>query len=283
MAKILKIGQSEFVWGARTYLMAVINVTHDSFSGDGILSAAGVTPATIEYAIHKARAFEAQGADIIDIGGISTKPQHIYGETAPVTEQTELARVIPVIEALQKCLKIPISIDTARPAVATAALKSGAHIINDISSASGTALAQVAKNFNCPLVIPACSPANGDILASVTAELQAKIANATKIGVNRQNIIADPAIGYHKNKQQSIAIIKGLSQLRKTLNLPLLVGISRKKFTANTEQNADFKKRLGGSISAAVLSVAGGADIIRTHEIENHKTAMAMADAIIRK
>lgn len=283
MSDRLKIGASEFVWGTRSYLMGVVNVTADSFSGDGLLRG-GADGDFVERACDLALALEAQGADIIDIGGASSKPERVYGERAAVSVAAELERVVPVIEALRKRLRAPVSVDTCRAATARAALRSGASLINDVSMLVDAEMAATAAEFKRPIVITHNNAArrdSGDAVGAVVADLSAATDTARSVGVARAQIIVDPGIGFNKSAADNFQIIKGLAEIKARLNYPLLIGVSRKAFTA-LGRDIPFDKRLASGLAATALSVANGADIVRAHDAAETKLALEMADKIVR-
>lgn len=280
MLKQVKIKNRQFMWGAQTYVMAVINVTPDSFSGDGLLGADGALD--LARIGEVAAQHEADGADIVDVGGVSSRPRHVYGAAAPVSTEEELRRVVPVVAELAKQLSVPISVDTASAFVARAALDSGADMINLVARQPQPVLA-VAADYKCPVVLTATGEVTNraDVVAEVTAELARLKQQATAQGVLADSIILDPGIGYSKDGALSTRLLRNLGQLKAELDTPLLVGVSRKKFT-KLGLDLSNAQNLGPNIAAAVIAIAGGADIIRTHDTEASKLAFNMADKILR-
>ncbi len=258
----------------RTIIMGIVNVTGDSFSGDGSTDAA--------TAIGKALAMEMEGADIIDIGGESTRPG-----AAPVSRDDELARVIPVIRGLSGKLKALISIDTRKPEVAEAALRAGAGIVNLVGGLRDRKMAELLAGTGAPVVLmhmqgePANmqdSPEYMDVMDDIVSELRAQVRTAADAGIDPRNIALDPGIGFGKTVEHNLEIIRRLGELR-ILDLPILIGASRKSFIGKV-LDADAGDRLEGGIAAAVLAAANGADIIRTHDVGATARALKLADRI---
>lgn len=277
-------------WGKRTYVMGILNVTPDSFSGDGILQRDN----EIAAAVAQAQQFAADGVDIIDIGGESTRP----GST-PVTEAEELARVIPVIEAVRQAVALPISVDTYRASVAEAALAAGASWINDVwGLRMDPRLAQVAAQANCPIVLMhnrskpkdvaqearlgGCyvGVAYDDLIADIKRELGESIALARQAGVKEENIILDPGVGFGKTVAQNLQLVNQLDQF-KTMGYPILLGTSRKSFIGYT-LDLPPEERLEGTAATVAIGIARGADIVRVHDVKPIVRLAKMTDAIIR-
>ena len=264
-------GDREFRWGERTFIMGVLNVTPDSFSGDGL---GGDIAATLA----QARRLVAEGADIIDIGGESTRP-----ESSPVSVDEELNRVIPVIEKLIKEITVPISIDTYKPDVARRALEAGAGMINDIwGLRRNTELARVAAEWGVPLVIMANQRevTYREISPEVISSLKRGIDLAQDAGVARENIIIDPGIGFGKTLEGNLEIIRRLGEL-KALGRPILLGTSRKSMIGMV-LDLPAEQRLEGTAATIALGIAGGTDIIRVHDVLEMGRVARMSDAIIR-
>ena len=279
-----------FEWGKRTYVMGILNVTPDSFSGDGILQRED----QIAAAVSQAQQFAADGADIIDIGGESTRP----GST-PVTEAEELARVVPVIEAVRKVVSLPISIDTYRADVAEAALAAGANWINDVWGFRMDArLAQVAAPTNCPVVLMhnRSKPKDvaqeerlggryvgvdyDDLITDIKRELGESIELALQAGVKEENIILDPGVGFGKTVSQNLQIVNQLDQF-KEMGYPILLGTSRKSFIGYT-LDLPPEERLEGTAATVAIGIDRGADIVRVHDVKSIVRLAKMTDAIIR-
>jgi dihydropteroate synthase len=264
-------GDREFRWGERTFIMGVLNVTPDSFSGDGLGS-------DIAAALAQARRLVAEGADILDIGGESTRP-----ESSPVSADEELNRVIPVIEKLAKEITVPISIDTYKPDVARRALEAGAGMINDIwGLRRNTELALVAAEWGVPLVIMANQRETtyDQIVPEVISTLKRGIDLAQDAGVARENIIIDPGIGFGKTLEENLEIMRRLGEL-KELGRPILLGTSRKSMIGMV-LDLPPEQRLEGTAATIALGIAGGTDIIRVHDVLEMGRVARMSDAIIR-
>ena len=264
-------GGREFRWGSRTYVMGVVNVTPDSFSGDGL-------EGRVEEAVEQAVAFEAQGADIIDVGAESTRPGH-----APVSMEEELSRLLPVLEGLVAAVSIPVSVDTYKPEVARRAVDSGAAMINDVwGPRVGEGLAAVAAETGLPLVLMHNQDGTGyvDLMLEVEASLRKSAATAEAAGVLRESLILDPGIGFGKTADHNLQILNKLEEL-KDLGYPLLVGTSRKS-TIGLVLDLPVEERLEGTAATVALSIAGGADIVRVHDVEAMSRVARMSDAIVR-
>jgi len=264
-------GDREFRWGERTFIMGVLNLTPDSFSGDGLGD-------DIAAALAQARRLVAEGADILDVGGESTRPQ-----SSPVSAEEELARVIPVIEKLAGEVAVPISIDTYKPEVAVRALEAGARMINDIwGLRRNPYLAQLAAEWEVPLVIAANQRETtyDQIVPEVIASLSQGIELARDAGVVWENIIIDPGIGFGKTLEGNLELIRRLGEL-KALGRPILLGTSRKSMIGLV-LNLPPEQRLEGTAATIALGIAGGADIVRVHDVLQMGRVARMTDAIIR-
>jgi dihydropteroate synthase len=266
-----RCGDTVFEWGRRTYVMGIVNVTPDSFSGDG-LSEAG-------DAISQARRFAAEGADIIDVGGESTRP-----DFEPVPVEEELHRVLPVISTLARELAVPVSIDTYKAEVAREAVAAGARMINDVWGLKREAeLARVAADAGVPLVITQNQRGARfrDLFPELVADLGRSMALAREMGVPWDNIIIDPGVGFGKTVEENLEIVRRLSEL-KTLGRPILLGTSRKSFIGHVlDLPAD--RRLEGTAATVAIGIANGADIVRVHDVERMVMVARMSDAIIRR
>ena len=245
-------GGVEFRWGERTYVMGILNLSPDSFSGDGLGD-------NIEAALAQARRLVDDGADIIDIGGESTRPGF-----KSVSAEEELRRVIPVIESLAGELAVPLSIDTYKSVVASRAVKAGARMINDVWGLKrDPKLAQVAAETGVPIILVSnqrdaiCH----DIMAEVISSLEKSIGQAMEAGVAWQNIIIDPGIGFGKSVEQNLEIIYRLDELR-FLGRPILLGTSRKFMVG-----LPFDQRLEATAATVAIGIAHGADMVRVHDV----------------
>jgi dihydropteroate synthase len=274
-----RIGPATFAWGSRTFVMGILNVTPDSFSGDGLLDPAAPTD-PVERAVHQARRMVDEGADLLDIGGESTRPGH-----EPVDAATEQTRVLPVIAAVRAALPgIPISVDTTKAEVADAAIGAGADLLNDIWGVGpeAGALAAVAAARHVPLVVMhnRAAPVYADLMDEIVADLQAAMDRAIAVGVRERDLIVDPGIGFGKTAEQNVVVLRELATLR-SLGRPVLLGTSRKSTIGRIlDQPPD--QRLEGTLATTALGIAAGIDIVRVHDVEANVRAARVADAIIR-
>jgi dihydropteroate synthase len=272
----LTIGSRRFEWGARTFVMGIVNVTPDSFSGDGLLTARDPVAA----AVAQARSMVVEGADILDVGGESTRPGH-----DEVGAEEELGRVVPVVAAIREALPgIPISVDTTKPAVADAALAAGADLVNDIwGVAADDALIRVAGAHGAPLILMhnRAEPRYDDLVAEVIADLAAAIERAVQAGVARERLIVDPGIGFGKTPEQNVEMLGRLGELR-VLGRPILLGTSRKS-TLGLILDLPADQRLEATLATTALGIAAGVDMVRVHDVEANVRTARTADAIIRR
>ncbi len=288
----LVIAHTPFRWGERTYVMGIVNVTPDSFSGDGLLDRDDAVAA----AVAQARQFAAQGADILDVGGESTRPG-----ARMIDAKEERARVIPVITALARETTLPISVDTFKADVAEAALEAGAHLVNDVwglRRAEGgwnEDLAQLVAARDVPIVIMHNRRAQavrddvgghyqqtsyGNLVGDVLAELQASIEYALQSGIAPHNIIVDPGIGFGKTPAQNVELMRHLAAFR-TLGYPVLLGTSRKSFIGKV-LNLPPEQRVEGTVATVVIGIQAEVDIVRVHDVGPVVQATRMTDAIVR-
>ncbi|MEO5703466.1 MAG: dihydropteroate synthase [Candidatus Limnocylindrales bacterium] len=273
-----RIGERTFRWGERTFVMGILNVTPDSFSGDGLLPPGEAIDA-VAAAVAQARAMAAEGADLLDIGGESTRPGH-----APVAEAEELGRVVPVVRAVRAALPdIPLSIDTTKPAVAEAALAAGADAINNVWGVDEAAtLARIAAAHAVPIVLMhnRAEPRYDQVVQEVIDDLRRAIERAIAAGVAPADILIDPGIGFGKTAQQNLVLLRDLGELR-TLGRPILLGTSRKS-TLGKVLDLPADERLEATLATTALGVAAGADVVRVHDVRANVRAARMADAIVR-
>ncbi len=272
------IGGINFLWGRRTYVMGIINATPDSFSGDGV-------GYNVDAALDMALRFQDEGADIIDVGGESTRPRHTYRADAatPVTEEEELGRVLPVINRLAGHLRIPIRIDTDKASVAERALEAGASLINDVwGLKANPRIATLAAQKGIPIILMhnQITTTYQNVVPDVIAGLRAAIEAALEEGVQGHNIIVDPGMGFGKNAQQNLEILHRLDEF-KVLGKPILVGMSRKS-TIGAVLGLPADQRVEGTAATVALSIAGGADIVRVHDVKEMVQVARMSDAIVR-
>jgi dihydropteroate synthase len=279
------IGGREFRWGERTYVMGIVNATPDSFSGDGLLAAIGdwrpgAGEATvIEWAIAQGRRMVDEGADILDVGGESTRPGH-----AEVSVEQELRRVVPIVEALHRALPdTPVSVDTTKPTVAAAALDAGASLINDVwGVAARTDLVDLAAKRGIPIVLMhnRAAARYTDLMPEVLADLEGAIQRAVAAGVPHDDVIIDPGFGFGKTPLHNLALLRDLSTLR-VLGRPILLGTSRKS-TLGRVLDLPPDERLEATIATTAIGIANGADMIRVHDVRPNVRAARVADAIVR-
>lgn len=273
---ILSTRSGEINMLRRTALMGIVNVTPDSFSDGGRFLEAG-------KAVARGVELAQEGADIIDVGGESTRPG-----AQPVSSQEELERVIPVIRGLRRELSVPVSVDTYKADVARAALDEGADMVNDISALRfDPAMAALIAREKVPVVLMHMQgsprtmqqrPCYADVVAEVREFLAGRIGFAADAGIDPERIVVDPGIGFGKELGHNLALLRGLPQLG-NLDRPLLVGVSRKTFIGKILDVAP-QERLEGSLAAAVAAVLGGASMIRTHDIKETLRAIRIADAL---
>jgi dihydropteroate synthase len=258
-----------------TLVMGILNVTPDSFSGDGIID--------IDGAVKKALQMENEGADIIDIGGESTRPGAIK-----VSAEDELARVLPVIKNLSTKLKIPISIDSRNASVVKKALESGASIANLVGGLRDAEMTKIIASAGIPVILMHMqgkpdtmqnNPVYDDVMDDIIAELRGQVKTALGAGIKPSNIILDPGIGFGKTAEQNMEIIRRLGEMR-ILGMPLLVGTSRKSFIGKV--SGDANNRLEGSLASAIFASARGANIVRVHDVAETVRALKLNDAIVR-
>ena len=273
---ITNIGGRRFVWGERTYVMGVINVTPDSFSNDGV-------GYDVDAAVRMAVRFQEDSADIIDVGGESTRPPGIYGNSKPVTADEELSRVLPMIEAIKRETDLPVSIDTYKAAVAQAAIEAGASMINDVWALQRDPdMLRVVAEADMPVVLMhnQVGTEYDDVVPDVIEGMRGRVDAALKGGMRVENIIVDPGMGFGKTAEQNLEILRRLGEFD-TLGLPLLVGMSRKS-TIGYVLGLPVEDRAEGTAATVALSIAGGADIVRVHDVKEMSRVARMTDAVIR-
>jgi dihydropteroate synthase len=275
----LQVNGKKHTLGQRTWIMGVINVTPDSFSDGGLYF-------DKDRAVEKGIELQAEGADIIDVGGESTKPG-----SEPIAAEEELRRIIPVISALRKRTSSLISVDTTKSEVAQAALDEGADIINDISSFRfDSKMLPLAAQKQVPVVlmhmkgVPKTmqdNPRYEDVVLEIKAFFKEKIQAAEEHGVNKEKIIIDPGIGFGKGLKDNLVLINRL-QTFEELGCPILVGVSRKSFIGKI-LNLPAAERLEGTIASALLSIINGAHILRVHDVAAVRRAVLVAEAILNE
>ena len=275
MTTTTRIGPATFDWGARTYVMGIVNVTPNSFSGDGLLPSAD----PIGSAVDAARRMVAEGADILDIGGESTRPGH-----EPVDARAEAARVVPVVAAVRDALPAtPISVDTTKVDVAAAALDAGADLINDVWGVGpDDALARLAAARQVPMVVMhnRDRAVYADLMGEIVADLRAALDRAIGLGVDRDDLIVDPGFGFGKTAEQNLVLLRDLGDLR-ALGRPVLLGASRKS-TLGLVLDLPADERLEATLATTALGIAAGADVVRVHDVSANVRAARMSDAVVR-
>lgn len=269
---ILKCGKYELPLGERTFIMGILNITPDSFSDGGDFI-------DIETAVNHAKAMVSEGADIIDIGGESTRP----GFTE-VSEEEELRRVLPVLERLVKEIDVPISVDTYKASVAEKALKTGAHIINDVwGMQKDPNMASIIAQYNVPIIAMhnqiGTEYAN-DIMEEICRFLKESIKIGIAAGIKPENILLDPGIGFGKTADQNIEVLQRLGELN-DLGYPILLGTSRKSMIGKI-LGVIPKERMEGTVATTVMGIIQGVDIVRVHDVRENMRAAKMTDAIVR-
>jgi len=279
---ITKCGDFEFHWGTRTYVMGILNTSPESFSGDGISGP--------ETALVQAQKMVADGADILDVGGESTKPGY-----QPIPVEEELRRVIPVIEKIAPVISVPISVDTTKYEVALQAIKAGAKIINDQwGLKKGPKLAALAAEKHIPIILMSNQRDKGgfdkgvqrdgsiysDVITEVISSLTYSLKTASEAGVKKENIILDPGIGFGKTWQQDIEIVRRMKELS-VLGRPVLLGPSRKSLIKMI-LNLPANDRVEGTAAVIAIGIANGADIVRVHDVKQIARVCKMSDAIVR-
>jgi dihydropteroate synthase len=283
-------------WGTRTFVMGILNITPDSFSGDGLIQPGAADLVTIQSALEQARRFSAAGADILDVGGESTRPG-----AQPVSADQELERILPVIKALVHAeLDVLLSLDTYKADVAETVLRLAPVWINDVWGLHADArLGEVAARSGVPLILMhnRSKPANAeiearlggrftgvhyaDLMADVKTELLESVSLARAAGVADSQIILDPGIGFGKTVEQNLELVNRLDEIR-SLGFPVLLGPSRKSFIGYT-LNLPPDQRMEGTAAVSAIGIARGADILRVHDVEPLVRIARMTDAIVRK
>jgi dihydropteroate synthase len=293
----LTIRSHDLSWGKRTYLMGILNITPDSFSGDGLLGNQVELNESqlVEISLVKAREFVTAGVDIIDIGGESTRPG-----SAPVSLDEEKRRILPIIQAVSSELDILLSVDTYKAEVAQAALEAGADMVNDVWGLhADPALADVVASFKAPIILMhnRSSWAHAEIkerlggryigipyenlIEDIKRELMESVDTARAAGIPDELIILDPGVGFGKTVEQNLDLVNQLDEIRR-LGFPVLLGVSRKSFIGYT-LDLPPDQRLEGTAAAIAVGIVRGADIIRFHDVPAMIRVARMTDAIIRR
>ncbi len=283
--------RGDFHWGSQTYVMGILNITPDSFSGDGLIQGED----WVERAVQQGLTQVADGAHILDVGGESTRPGAM-----PIPVAEEIRRVVPVIQGLARSTDVPISIDTSKAEVARAALEAGAAIINDVwAFRLDPGLASLAAERGCPVILMhnRSRPQDArfeqrlggryvgarydDLLEDIARELQELVDAAIAAGVNRQQIVIDPGIGFGKTVEQNLTLIRRFDRFA-VLGHPVLCGPSRKSFIGYT-LDLPPEERIEGTAAAVAIAIARGADIVRVHDVKPIARVARMCDAILRR
>ena len=272
--KKISCGNKEIILGERTLVMGILNVTPDSFSDGGKYN-------NLDSAMEQAEKLISEGADIIDVGGESTRPGHIQ-----ISSEEEVSRVVPIIEKISKNLNTIISIDTYKYDVAEAAIKAGANIINDIWGLQydNGEMAELVKNSNLPIIVMHNQNDeiySKDIMLSLREFFEKTYKIADKYGIDRDKIILDPGLGFGKNAEQNIEILSRLNELKDMG--PILLGASKKRFTGKLLNDLPFDERVEGTVATTVIGIEKGVDIVRVHNVLENKRACLVADGIYRK
>lgn len=278
MSHSLTIRDRSFHWGKKTYIMGILNTTPDSFSDGGQFN-------NINSALIQSQNMISNGVDIIDIGGQSTRPG-----AKQISLEDELERVIPIITAIRTESNIPISVDTTRSEVAKAAIKAGADIVNDISGGTfDPQMLMTVAELNVPIVLMHIrgNPETmqqltdyEDIIGEIYNFLWTQTEKAIALGIKHHNIIIDPGIGFAKNHQQNLEIIRNLCKF-KTLKCPILIGVSRKSFIGKILNQNNPKQRIWGTAAACSAAIFYGADILRVHDVKEMVEVALVADAFV--
>lgn len=267
----MKIGNKEFKIGERTFVMGILNITPDSFSDGGKFN-------EVELAVNRAKQMVEEGADIIDIGGESTKPGAVF-----VSEEEEIDRVVPIIKAIKKAMDVTISIDTYKSKTAEEAIKAGADIINDVwGFKKDNNMAKVAKEYGVPCIL--MHNRNDipykDLMKDVVSDLEESIKIALDAGVKKENIILDPGIGFAKTYEENLMVMNNLEVIV-DMGYPVLLGTSRKSMIGLT-LDLQANERVEGTLATTVMGIMKGCHLIRVHDVLENKRACVMTDKILR-
>lgn len=280
----LEVAGQSFEWGRRTYLMGILNLTPDSFSGDGLSDDAA-------RAARQAQEFERE-AHLLDLGGESTRPNAV-----PISAEEEMARLLPALKAVKAVTTRPISVDTFKPLVARVALAAGAHIVNDITGLADPAMRELVAEQGVPAIVMhtrgtprtmmSLTDYGSDVVGALLEWFAGRLEELQRAGIKRQQLIIDPGIGFAKTAAQSIEILQRLGEFR-VLGQPMLVGLSRKGFIGQLvappgDAAPPGPARDYGTAAGVALAIAGGADIVRVHNVVALAGAVRVADAVGRK
>jgi len=279
----------ELRWGERTWVMGIINVTADSFSGDGIATPGRSEAEIVAAALDQARGFVAAGAQLLDVGAESSRPAQFYGEHSTVSAEEEAALAVPVVAALAEAFgdRARVSIDTTKGSVARMALEAGATIVNDVWAGrrdpDTVAAAAERRAYLVLMHNKERAEYPGGLFDEVVSWLRAAIDDAVGAGVPRERLIVDPGIGFGKTPAHSIELLHRLAELKAALGgLPLLVGTSRKRVIGELLGGVPPEERVEGTAASVALAIAAGADIVRVHDVESIMKTVRVADGIVR-
>ena len=279
----------ELRWGERTWVMGIINVTADSFSGDGIATPGRSQAEIVDAALAQAGAFVAAGAQLLDVGAESSRPVQFYGEHPAVTAEEEAALAVPVVAALAEAFgdRARVSIDTTKGSVARQALAAGATIVNDVWAGRHDPVTVAAASDGAAHLVLMHNREQaeypGGLFDEVVAWLRAAIDDAVAAGVPRERLIIDPGIGFGKTPNHSIELLHRLAEFKAALGgLPLLVGTSRKRVIGELLGGVPPEERLEGTAASVALAIAAGADIVRVHDVATIMKTVRVADGIVR-
>lgn len=279
----------ELRFGERTWVMGIINLTPDSFSGDGIAPPGAEPGDVVAAAVAQGVRFVDAGAQLLDIGAESSRPRQFYGERREVDAAAERDLVVPVVRALAERLgnQALLSVDTTKGSVAQAALAAGARMVNDVWAATRDPdTARAAADAGAYLVLMhnrEVAAYDGDVVDEVIAWLRSAVAAATAAGVPRERLLVDPGIGFGKTAEHNLEILHRLGEVKAALELPLLIGTSRKRFIGHLLDDAPPDERVEGTAATVALAIAAGADMVRVHDVAHIARTVRVADAIIRR
>ena len=287
----LRVGPATLAWGTRTYVMGILNVTPDSFSGDGLLGGGGPAPGSalpgsalpgssaVAAAVAIARQMADEGADVLDIGGESTRPGH-----AVVDDAAEIERVVPVIRAVRAALpSMALSVDTTKVAVAAAALDAGADLVNDVQGADPDLdLLRLTAERGVPIILmhQRAEARYTNLMAEILGDLQRAIESALRAGIAWDSIVVDPGFGFGKTPAHNLVLLRELADLR-VLGRPIVLGTSRKS-TLGKVLDLPAGERLEATLATTALGIAAGVDMVRVHDVRPNVRAARMTDAIVR-
>jgi dihydropteroate synthase len=280
MERIWRCREHRIVCGTRTLLVGVVNVTPDSFSDGGL----HLDP---DAAAARGMQLAGESADVVDVGGESTRPG-----AEPVTAGDEIARVVPVIEGLVARLPhLPVSVDTRKPEVAAAALAAGASIVNDVGAGTEPGMFEVVREAGAGMVLMhmkgdpttmQLDPTYRDVVGEVTEFLRERLEAAIFAGIGQERLCADPGIGFGKDLEHNLALLRAARSMRQVLNVPLLIGPSRKRFIGTLTDAPDPADRLEGTAGVVAWCAAQGADLVRVHDVRAMRRVVQAVDAIAR-